>query len=380
MSTAQPMSTELKAAQAEGEHWGLAAKACLAELAPLPLGTNVGFVYVTEDFADDLSSIVTFLRETTPVTDWLGAVGFGVFGPQGEISEGKAMAVMVGHLPEGSVRPFDGFEPDERDDFLAEHGDWLTRQEMVTALVHGDPREPQITEMLTGLAELAQAYLVGGLTVASEAPVQVSGRVSGSHLSGALFGGAVHLATGLSQGCTPIGGIHRATEVVDNVVMAIDGRPALEVLKHEAGDIIARDLQKAAGYIHIGLPIEGSDSHGYVVRSLLGIDPRRGWLAVGEHLVAGDRLLFVRRDANAAQKDLRRMLVNLCKRLEGRPVQGGIYVSCVSRGAHMFGRRGREIEMIHEVLGDFPLVGFSASGEICHDRLYGFTGVLALFL
>ena len=36
--------------------------------------------------------------------------------------------------------------------------------------------------------------------------------------------------------------------------------------------------------------------------------------------------------------------------------------------------------MIRDALGDFPLVGFSAGGEICHDRLYTYTGVLALFL
>ena len=31
-------------------------------------------------------------------------------------------------------------------------------------------------------------------------------------------------------------------------------------------------------------------------------------------------------------------------------------------------------------LGAFPLAGFFGNGEIAHDRLYGYTGVLALFL
>jgi small ligand-binding sensory domain FIST len=35
--------------------------------------------------------------------------------------------------------------------------------------------------------------------------------------------------------------------------------------------------------------------------------------------------------------------------------------------------------MIHEALGDFPLTGFFANGEIHHDTLYGYTGVLTLF-
>ena len=36
--------------------------------------------------------------------------------------------------------------------------------------------------------------------------------------------------------------------------------------------------------------------------------------------------------------------------------------------------------MIREALGEFPLVGFFCNGEISHNRLYGYTGVLTLFL
>lgn len=374
------MTVALRAAQAMDEHWGLAAKACLQALDPLPAGANIGFVYVTEGFADDLSSIVTFLRETTPVAAWLGGVGYGVFGPEGEIHEGRAMSVMVGRVATGAVRPFDGFNPDDREGFMAEHGAWLARQAAVNALVHGDPREPQIAEMVAGLAETGHAFLMGGLMVSSEAPAQVCGRVSGAGLSGALLGDGIRLATGLSQGCTPIGGSHRVTEAVDNVIMELDGVPALDALKAEAGDIIARDLKRAAGYIHIARPVEGSDRQDYAVRGLLAIDPQHGWLAVSDRFASGERMMFVRRDPNAAQKDLRRMLADLAKRVAGRSIKGGVYVSCVGRGAHMFGHEGAETEMIRAALGDFPLVGFSASGEICNDRLYGFTSVLVLFL
>ena len=37
-------------------------------------------------------------------------------------------------------------------------------------------------------------------------------------------------------------------------------------------------------------------------------------------------------------------------------------------------------EAIRDTLGDFPLVGFFCNGEISHNRLYGYTGVLTLFL
>jgi small ligand-binding sensory domain FIST len=45
----------------------------------------------------------------------------------------------------------------------------------------------------------------------------------------------------------------------------------------------------------------------------------------------------------------------------------------------MFGPNSEELKTIRQELGEFPLVGFFASGEISHSRLYGFTGVLTLF-
>jgi small ligand-binding sensory domain FIST len=372
--------TTFRAASAEGDHWGLVAKSCLQQVGPLPKGANLGFVYVTEGFVDDLSSIITFLRETTSIDRWLGGVGYGVFGPCGESHGGSALAIMLGEVDADAVRPFSRFDPADQAGFLAEHGPWLAGQTAVTALVHGDPRAPQIAEAVADLAMAGRAFLVGGLTAAGEAPAQVCGRVGDALLSGVLMGDGIALATGLTQGCTPIGGSHRITEAVDNVIMQLDGAPALQTLKAEAGEIIAHDLKRAAGYIHVAQPIEGSDQSDYLVRGLVGIDPTHGWLAIDDELAVGDRLLFVRRDPMEAQKDLQRMLDGLSRRLAGRKIQGGVYISCVARGHHLFGDSGRESQMIRETLGEFPMVGFSASGEICYDRLYSFTGVVALFL
>ncbi len=374
------MSGSWRAAQARADHWGLAAKICLEKLAPLDGAENLGFVYVTAAFADDLSSIVTYLRETTAIGDWVGAVGHGVFGPEGEIHQGRGLVLMTGRVAAGQARLFAGFDPDDATAFRDEHGDWLDRQATVSALVHGDPRDPRIGRAVRGLAESGRAFLVGGLTVERAEPSQVSGRLCRGGLSGVLLGGEIVLATGLAQGCIPIGASHRITEAVDNVVMRLDGRPALSALKTEAGDIIARDLKRAAGYIHVARPVEGSDSEDYMVRGLLAIDPGRGWLEVGERVAAGERLLFVRRDPKSAETDFKRMLDRLAARLGGRTIKAGLYISCVSRGPRMVGQDGYEIALIHRRLGDFPLVGFSAGGEISGDRLYGFTGVLALIL
>ena len=89
--------------------------------------------------------------------------------------------------------------------------------------------------------------------------------------------------------------------------------------------------------------------------------------------------MFVRRDPKSAEEDLVSMTDNLKGRLPGPP-RGGIYFSCVARGPNMFGEEGRELSLIRDSLGDFPLVGFFGNGEISNNRLYSYTGVLALFL
>jgi len=199
-------------------------------------------------------------------------------------------------------------------------------------------------------------------------------------LSGVLLGSEIGVATGLTQGCTPLSGSFTVTEGRDDVVMALDGRPALEVMRELCGPEIAQDLRKAAGVIHVGLPVAGADRGDYMVRPLVAIDPERGWIAVNAEIEVGDRLLFVRRDGDSARADMRRMLTDLAQRCQGRTIRGGLYVSCVARGEDMFGSNDLEPQMIKESLGDFPMIGIVSLGEICHDRIYGFTGVLALIL
>jgi len=38
-----------------------------------------------------------------------------------------------------------------------------------------------------------------------------------------------------------------------------------------------------------------------------------------------------------------------------------------------------EVGLIRQHFGDLPLTGFFANGEISHNRLYGYSGVLTLF-
>ena len=64
----------------------------------------------------------------------------------------------------------------------------------------------------------------------------------------------------------------------------------------------------------------------------------------------------------------------------GGAAKGAVYVSCIARGPNTFDGLNKEMEIVAEALGDVPVIGFYANGEISNDRLYAYTGVLTLFL
>ncbi len=362
MSPAGPFSVAL----GTGTHWGNAAKACLDGIAAAAPSANLGLLYATEDFAEHLPSILTFLRETTRIAHWVGAAVPGISAGGQEWRSAGGLAVMVGALPTDSFVPFAGGAALDSDQVAG-----------CTALIHGDPQNPAMPMVFAALSGQA-GRTVGGLVAAAAPPSQIADSVTAAPLSGLLLDPAVPVVTGLTQGCSPIGPEHVVTESWHGVVMHLDGRPALDVLKEEAGELFARDIRRAAGYIHIALPAPDGDGHSYQVRSLVDIDRRQGWLAVGERLVPGQRLMLVRRDANGARADLERMLAGVKAQLAGRPPLAALYVTCVARGAHMFGEEGAESALVRDALDGAPLIGFFANGEIAQGRLFAYSGVLAV--
>jgi len=115
------------------------------------------------------------------------------------------------------------------------------------------------------------------------------------------------------------------------------------------------------------------------VRNLLGLDARGKMVAVADIVQPGSDILFCRRDRGTASDDLVRMLESIRTGMYRRP-RGALYFSCLGRGASLFGEDSEELRMIADGLGEVPLVGFFGNGEISHNRLYGYTGVLTLFL
>ncbi len=264
-------------------------------------------------------------------------------------------------------------------EFIDSAGAWLEQDAFHFGILHADPTNPASPGLIAALAETTPgAFFVGGLSSSHGDNPQIADTVTDGGISGVLFSSDVPVVSGHTQGCSPIGSKHVVTSCQHNVLIELDGRPALDVFRPDIGEVMAQDLQRVAGYIFAGLPIRGSDTGDYMVRNLMGIDPEQGLVAIGEVVEPGAEVMFCRRDGNSAREDMRRMLADVRGRLDGEP-RGAVYYSCLGRGRHQFGENSEELGFIRDELGDIPLAGFFANGEIFHNRLYGYTGVLTLF-
>lgn len=340
-------------------------------------GGGLGVLYLTDAFADEFPVIADGLKAATGIETWVGTLGLGVVANEKSAFDRPAAAAMVIDVGSDAYRLIARTPiPDRWPDELMR---WAETVNPVCGLVHADGTTPALAELIETLAKRSGAYLVGGLTCSRSTQHQLAADMGGGGVSGVLFSPDVPVTVGLTQGCSPLGPSHEITAGEGNIIAEIDGRPALDVFKEDIGEMLAHDLQRVAGYVHVAFPVSGADDGAdYMVRNLMAIDPQNGLLGVATEIAPGDRIMFVRRDPMSAQKDLKRMLDDVKKRMPG-DARGAVYISCVARGPGMFGSESAEAEMISEGLEGLPVIGFYAGGEISNDRLYGYTGVLLTF-
>lgn len=201
-------------------------------------------------------------------------------------------------------------------------------------------------------------------------------------------GGEVKLAGVISQGCTPIGETWTLTKVDQNIIHEIGNRPAYEVLAETFNTLSHEDQRQARGNLFIGLVVNEylEDFHrgDFLIRNLLGADPRSGSIAIGALPRPGQTVQFQRRDAAAATEDMNALLARAKRQLEGATVYGGCLCSCNGRGRGLFGEPDHDARMVQQQLGPLGLAGFFCNGEIGpigeKNFLHGFTASLALFV
>ncbi|MEQ1535972.1 MAG: FIST C-terminal domain-containing protein [Burkholderiaceae bacterium] len=311
-----------------------------------------------------------------------------------------------------------------------------------TALIHADSSMPDAAEMIAELSDRTRTgYLFGGFAASRSQSVQFAvggnGNINGQGaasgvfaggLSGVAFSDEVLLLSRVSQGCQPLtanGSKTRKITACDgNLVTELDGEPALDVLLHDL-NVSLEQPQEALEAVRatlVGISndnqnvshpgIFGSDVR---VRHIIGLDPAKRGVAIAEAVQTGMNLAFCQRNVAAARSDLVRICAEIREELEsqsqpeeiawgdnaglaeladrsfqygqadngGLPpkrIAGAIYVSCSGRGGPHFGGPSAELQIVRKALGDVPLVGFFAGGEIARHHVYGYTGVLTVFM
>ena len=391
-----------------------AVELCLAQLATQAAddstqrGANLGFVYLTEGLLAQAGTILALLKLRTGVSNWVGASASAVCATGVEYVDEPALAILLGRFAPGSFNVFSGAQrPPAR-------GTRTDRASSAayTALVHADPYAPGLPGLIEDMAhKLDSGSLFGGLASGREPPVTIADRVLRGGLSGVVFASDVRLVSRVTQGCHPLPGSRRRTITggEDNLITTLDDERAFDALLQDAGiveNVAALNSNERTrealaqlkvlgrrGLLFVGIEPEHASSNerlqrdDYLVRPVVAIDPTRGAVAVGTPIERGQMVRFCVRDETAARKDLTRICAEIRdhlheqSELQHRPVaaKGAIYVSCVGRGTHLFGEQHEELRVIAQQLGDAPLVGFYANGEISGRSLYGFTGVLTVF-
>jgi small ligand-binding sensory domain FIST len=177
------------------------------------------------------------------------------------------------------------------------------------------------------------------------------------------------------------------TKCQRNVLLEIDGRTPFEVLKEVFEGLTERDRQLAQNSLFLGVVmdelIEEPRLGDYLIRNIIGVDPRQGVIAVGEMMKEGQTVQFHLRDANTSSEDLDAMLSNY---VSGRPTHeesGALLFSCLGRGSYLYGRADHDTNMFLEKVGTMPLTGFFCNGEIGpvggSTFLHGYTSSFGIF-
>ena len=407
-------------AHAAHPEWRMALGLVVAQLEAQWAGRaapTLGWCYLTDHHAGAAEGLLAALRARWPGTAWVGAVGIGVCADGVEYFDEPALAVMLAPLPREQFRVFSGRQPlpaaEPRGGFAAH-----------TALVHADPGTPELQSLVAELGDrVAGRYLFGGLASSRGRTVTLADGVCEGGLSGVAFAAGAGIVSRVTQGCQPLGPARRIGRAERNLVYTLDGEPALDrlladlgVSEHEPREALARlrgtlvGLSDAEETAPFGLPAQnpefatparrGAFGTETRVRHLVGIDPQQRGVAVAEAVQPGQLLAFCRRDTDAARRDLVRIAAEVRSALEpeelplaapaytagadalpagGRRILGALYFSCTGRGGPHFGAPSAELQLLRHALGEVPLVGFFAAGEIGHRHLYGYTGVLTVF-
>ncbi len=261
-----------------------------------------------------------------------------------------------------------------------------------------DPFSSKVTDLLQGLDfAYPDGVKIGGL-----AGVDAFRRHSGlfcdrTHYTegvvGVALSGPVVLDTIVAQGCRPVGPVYQVDKAERNILLSLGApgsdisHPPLELLQAMFETLSESDRQLAQSSLFIGIAQDGFklslEPGDFLIRTLLGVDPKMGAIAVGDRLRPGQRVQFHLRDAQTSATDLETLLQRYQQQSSAMatPV-GALMFACVGRGEGLYDQPNFDSSLFDQYLPGVPLGGFFCGGEIGPvgqtTFIHGFTSVFGI--
>ena len=190
----------------------------------------------------------------------------------------------------------------------------------------------------------------------------------------------------VSQGCRPIGEPLTVTRAEHNIVYALGGQPAYEVLETAFEALSDSEKSVAKGNLFAGLAgteyLDEFKPGDFLIRNIIGADPGSGAVVIGGIPRTGQTLQYQLRDREIAKADLRRVLATGA--LDGVHPFATLLFSCPGRGEDFFGSPNHDASCFFAAAGASPLAGFFCNGEIApvagRNAVHGYTAAAALWI
>lgn len=355
---------------------------------------DLSVVFISPHHRKASPDISASLKEMLGSKILLGCTGEGIIGTSVEIEQQPAISLWVADLPDVTLIPFHlSFEESPKGVRLKGWPKHLPQiEDQPFFIVLAEPFSTPADDLLAFVQKkFPFAPVLGGMASGARIPGEnilfLDNSVLREGVVGLVVHGPIRIETVVSQGCRPIGERYVITAAERNIIHELGGRRALQHLTEAYEKLSEEEKQLARHGLHVGTAIEEQKSSfgrgDFLVRSLTGIDENRGSLTIGDMVKVGQTVQFHVRDAASAKEDLHLLLEARKRELGEVKAEAALLFSCNGRGRRFFGTPHQDAESIRERLGEIPVAGFFAQGEIGpigrKNFLHGFTASIGLF-
>ena len=373
-------------------NWSDETEACCQRvLGDLDGEPDVVILFASPHFQPEFQQIAATLQGRLRAQHVLGCIGDSIASDGQEIEGDPAIAVWAARLPKTTLesahltfeRTADGGR------IVGWPESWPSPLPAdAVLLVLGEPFSFPTDLLLADLEDDHPAVpVIGGMASGFHEPEKnlvLLGDVA--HVDGAvvlLIQGGVSLRTVVSQGCQPIGQRFVITRVEKNLILELGGKPAMDVLEVVYESLPTSEQEAMRQGFHLGrVASEYQDEYtmgDFVIRNVVGFDTDQKGIVVADYFNVGQTVQFHLRDEESADHELRQLL----KQPDTSTAQAGLLFTCNGRGTRMFAEPNHDTGVIKECMGEIPLGGFFAQGEIGpvggKNFVHGFTASVLLF-